>query len=163
MTNSFAIVSQTYLQRILWQCSIVTFLCAVGLLSGLAPDLSANNTTLMFSSTATAQAVSDDEVARFARTALIIERRRQAVVEEIKNRTGGNVPEITCDSPERLDSLPANIREDVMKNFCEFSRQTIQANQFTVGRFLQIRDSQANDPILKQRIDRELLRLQSGS
>lgn len=146
----------------LWQLSSMTLLCTVGLLSGLAPDLSASSPTLIFSSIATAQAVSDDEVARFARTALTIERRRQAVVEDIKNRTGGNVPEISCDSPERLDSLPANIREDV-RNFCEFSRQTIQANQITVGRFLQIRNSQTNDPTLKQRIDRELLRLQSGS
>ena len=162
MTNSSTIISQTYLRRILWKSSIVTFLCAVGLLSGLAPDLSVNTPSLMFSSTATAQAVSDDEVAKFARTALTIERRRQAVVEEIKNRTGGNVPEITCDSPDRLDSLPDNIREDV-RNFCEFSRQTIQANQLTVGRFLQIRNTQANDSTLKQRIERELLRLQSGS
>lgn len=142
--------------------SSVTFLCTVGLLSGLAPDLSASSPTQIFSSTAIAQAVSDDEVARFARTALIIERRRLAVVEDIKNRTGGNVPEITCDSPERLDSLPTNIRDDV-RSFCEFSRQTIQANQLSVGRFLQIRNSQASDSTLKQRIDRELLRLQSGS
>ena len=159
--NSSLDISRPYLNRMLSQSLIVAFLSTMGLLCGLAPDFSASSPTLIFSSSARAQAVSDEEAIRFARAAYPIEKRRQTVVEEIKNRTG-NVPDITCYPPERLEALPANIRNDV-KSFCDFSRQTIQSNQFSVGRFLEIRDSQASDPSLKEKIDRELLRLQSGS
>jgi len=162
MMNSSLDISRPYLNRMLSQSLIVAFLSTMGLLCGLAPDFSASSPTSIFSSSARAQAVSDDEASRFARAAYTIEKRRQTVVEEIKNRTGGNVPDITCDPPERLESLPPDIRNDV-KSFCDFSRQAIQSNQFSVGRFLQIRNSQASDPSLKPRIDRELLRLQSGS
>lgn len=140
----------------------VTFLSSIGLLWGMIPDLSANSPTLMFSSSAYAQPVSDEEVVRWATAAYRIEKRRQALVEEIKNRTGGQIPEITCDRPQQLDDLNNNIKDDV-KNFCEFSRRTIQANQLSVSRFFQINDSRASDKVLQQRIDQELLRIQSRS
>lgn len=161
MTNSSVTISLPLPHRMLCQFSIVAFLSTIGLLCGLAPDLSASSPTLMFSSAATAQAVSDDEAVRFARAAYTIEKRRQAVVEEIKNRTGGNVPDITCDAPEKLDSLPTDIRNDV-KKFCDFSRQAIEANQLAVGRFIQIRNLQQTDADLKGRIQRELIRLQQS-
>ncbi|MBD2183047.1 DUF4168 domain-containing protein [Planktothrix sp. FACHB-1355] len=160
MTNSSVEISRLYPNRMLSKSIVVALLSTLGLLCSVTPDLSASTPTLMFSSAATAQAVSDDEVSRFARAGFAIEKRRQAVVEEIKARTGGNVPDINCYPPEKVESLPANIRDEV-KQFCDFSRQTIQANQFSVGRFLEIRDGQNSDPTLKQRIDRELLRLQS--
>ena len=162
MIRYYLQISQRDRNRILSQSLIISFLSAISLVCGVTPDLSATSPTQIFSISAHAQAVSDDEVVRFARAALAIEKRRRSVVEDIKNRTGGNVPKITCDPPAQIEALDNSIRNDV-RSFCDFSRQAIQDNQLTVGRFLQIRSSQDDDPTLKQRIDRELLRLQSGS
>lgn len=155
-------ISRSFPYGMLSRSFLVTLLSSVGLLCGVVPDLSANSPNMMFSSSAYAQAVSDEEVVRFARAAFTIEKRRQALVGEIKNRTGGNIPDITCDVPQQLEDLDINIRNDV-KNFCDFSRVTIQANQLSVTRFFQINKSRNSDSALQQRIDRELLRIQSGS
>lgn len=142
MTNVNSHISLSYLNRILLQSVIVASLSTIGLLCGLAPDLSSRSPNLIFSSSAFALAVSDDEVIRFARSAKAIEIRRQAVVQQIK----GAVPETTC------AAVNANTPNEV-KEFCDFSRQTIEANQLTVGRFEQIRNAMKTDPALKARID----------
>lgn len=132
---------------------LVTFLASIGVLCGLVPNLSFRSPHLILSSSAFAQSISDDEVRRFAQAAYTIERKRQAVVQGIVSRNLP-VPDTNC-------AAGGNIPPE-LKDFCEFSRQTIEANQLTVGRFQQIRNTMQSDPTLKQKIDAELRRLQSG-
>lgn len=140
--------------RLLSRSLAVSTLTIIGLLSGLTPDLLGQSR----STSAYAQSVSDVELTRFARAAFTIELRRRAIEQEIKSRTGGNVPEIGCYQPEKMAALPENIR-DIVRDFCDFSKQTIKGNQLTVSRFNAIKANYENDPALKKRVDSELLRM----
>lgn len=140
--------------RLLSRSLAISTLTIIGLLSGLTPDLLGQ----FGISSAYAQSVSDVELTRFARAAFTIELRRRAIEQEIKSRTGGNVPEIGCYQPEKMAALPENIR-DIVRDFCDFSKQTIKGNQLTVSRFNAIKANYENDPALKKRVDSELLRM----
>jgi len=151
MTNANFPISLSGLNQVISRSLLVTFLALIGVLCGLAPNLSSRSPNLILSSAALAQAISDDEVRRYVRAAYAIERKRQSVVEGIVSRNLP-VPKDTC-------AAGGNIPPE-LKDFCEFSRQTIEANQLTVGRFQQIKDAIPSDPTLKQRVDAELRRLQ---
>ncbi|MFB2935089.1 DUF4168 domain-containing protein [Aerosakkonemataceae cyanobacterium BLCC-F154] len=153
MTNANFPISLSSLNQVIPQALLVTFLASMGVLSGLAPNLSFRSPHLILSSSAFAQSISDDEVRRFAQAAYTIEKKRQAVVQGIVRRNL-RIPDDTC-------AAGGNIPPE-LKDFCEFSRQTIEANQLTVGRFQQIRSAVQSDPALKQKVDAELRRLQSG-
>lgn len=151
MINANSPISLSLLNQVIFRSLLVTFFTSVSLLCGLAPNLSFRSPHLILSSSAFAQAISDDEVRRFAQAAYAIERKRQSVVEGIVRRNLA-VPDTTC-------AAGGNIPPE-LKDFCEFSRQTIEANQLTVGRFQQIRSAVQSDPTLKQKVDAELRRIQ---
>lgn len=151
MTNANSPISLSDLNQVISRSLLVTFLALSGVLCGLAPNLSSRSPNLILSSAALAQAISDDEVRRYTQAAYTIEKRRLAVVEELARRNVP-VPDTTCAAG---GNVPAEL-----KDFCEFSRQTIEANQLSVGRFQQIRKAVLSDPTLKQRVDAELRRLQ---
>ncbi|MBE9229546.1 DUF4168 domain-containing protein [Phormidium sp. LEGE 05292] len=151
MTNANSPISLSLINQVISRSLLVTFLTSISLLCGLAPNLSFRSPHLILSSSAFAQAISDDDLRRFAQAAYAIERKRQAVVEGIVRRNLP-VPDTTC-------AAGGNIPPE-LKDFCEFSRQTIEANQLTVGRFQQIRSAVQSDPTLKQKVDAELRRLQ---
>ncbi|MFB2893135.1 DUF4168 domain-containing protein [Aerosakkonemataceae cyanobacterium BLCC-F50] len=139
------------LNQVISRSLLVTFLASIGVLCGLAPNLSFRSPHLILSSSALAQSISDDEVRRFAQAAYAIEIKRQALVQRIVN-SGSSVPDTNCAASGSTSAE--------LKDFCEFSRQTIEANQLTVGRFQQIRNAMQSDPTLKERIDAVLRRLQ---
>ena len=145
--------------RLLWRSFVVSTLTTIGLLSGLTPDLLRQSRLPGFGSSAYAQSVSALELTQFAKAAFAIELRRRVIQQDIKNRTGGNVPEIGCYQPEKMATLPDSIRS-MVKDFCDFSKQTIKGNGLTVSRFNAIKVNYENDPVLKKRVDSELLRIQ---
>lgn len=151
MTNANSPISLSDFNQVISRSLLVTFLALISVLCGLAPNLSSRSPHLILSSSALAQSISDEEVRRYVRAAYVIERKRQAVVEEMVRRNL-SVPKDTC-------AAGGNIPPE-LKDFCEFSRQTIEANQLTVGRFQQIKDAIPSDPTLKQKVDAELRRLQ---
>lgn len=153
MTNANSSISLSSLNQVISRSLLVTFLASIGVLGGLAPNLSFSSPHLILSSSAFAQSINDDELRRFAQAAYAIERKRQAVVEGIVRRNLP-VPDTTCAAG---GNIPAELRD-----FCDFSRQIIEANQLSVGRFQQIRSAVQSDPTLKQKVDAELRRLQSG-
>jgi hypothetical protein len=140
---------------------IVT-LSSIGLLSGLAPDLSGRFERVAFSNAAYAQDFSDGDLAKFARAAFAIEIERRNIEQKISSMTGGNVPQVGCDRPGNLAKLPDNVR-DVFVDFCKFSKQTIQSNDLTVGQFNAIKNNYNSNPVIKKRVDSELRRIGGGS
>lgn len=151
MTNANSPISVSLLNQVISRSLLVTFIASIGVFCGLAPNLSFSSPHLILSSSAFAQSIGDDELRRFAQAAYAIEKKRLSLVQGIVRRNA-SVPDTTCadggnGSPE-------------LKDFCEFSRQTIEANQLSVSRFQQIRNAVQSDPSLKQRVDAELLRLQ---
>lgn len=123
--------SRPYLNQFLCQSLLVGALAAIGLLSGLTPGLSKDSHTLVFSSSAYAQAVSDDELSRYVRASLKIERLRLVVYDQIKRINAGNVPEISSCSSQ---GLPDNIAP-IWQNFCTQSERVIQGEGFSNSRY----------------------------
>ncbi len=135
---------------------MIGVLAAVGLLSGLAPEVSRDSHTLIFSTSASAQSVGDEELSRYVRASLKIEQLRLVVYNEIKKVNGGNVPEIaTCSS----QGIPANIRS-IWQNFCQQSQSITDAEGFSNPRYNAITRMRQTDGNLERRVKEEAARQQ---
>jgi hypothetical protein len=142
---------------------VVGTLTTVGLLSGLAPDLSGRSEFLIFSSAAYAQAISDAEVRNYAQAVLQAEPVRQAALDEIKTMIGSeNTSSIVCHNPESLDALPDKA-QDVAVDFCNQYKEIVESHALTITRFNEITVNLQKDPDLEKRIQNELLRIQKAS
>lgn len=141
---------------------VVGAFATVGL-SGLALDLSGRSSTLVFSSAAYAQDFSNAEVTKYAQAVLVIERVRQTAFNQIKNVIGsGDVPPIVCHKPQSLDALPDNAR-NIAVTYCSRSKEIVESNGLTIGRFNTITTNLQSDSNLKKRIQDELIRIQNAS
>ncbi len=151
------------LNRILSQSLVVGALTAIGLLSGLTPGLSKNFDTLVIGASVYAQpAVTNQEVRSYAQAVLAMEGVRQVAYDEIKKLLGSSsVPEIVCNRPETINSLPGDA-QTLARTYCRQS-SAIVANYFPKGknaRFNEITSLMQENPGLQARIKNELLRLQ---
>jgi hypothetical protein len=154
MMTSFC--SRPAFNQILCQSLMVGVLAAVGLLSGLTPELSKDSQTLVFSTSAYAQAVTDEELSRYVRASLKIEQLRLVVYNEIKKVNGGNVPEIdSCSS----QGVPGNIRA-IWQNFCQQSQSITDAEGFSNTRYNAITRMRQADGNLERRVKEEAARQQ---
>ncbi|NEP12540.1 MAG: DUF4168 domain-containing protein [Symploca sp. SIO2C1] len=135
-------------------------LAAIGLLSGIAPELSLDSHTLVFSSSAYAQAtftktnVDDAELVRFVRASIRMEIARQQAYEDIKRNNGGKVPEIPDCS---LQGLSGVVR-DIWEQFCKQSERYIREEGFSNERYNEILRMRQQNPKLEIRIEQELER-----
>jgi hypothetical protein len=87
---------------------------------------------------------------------------RQVAYDEIKKLLGSSsVPEIVCNRPETINSLPGDA-QTLARTYCRQS-SAIVANYFPKGknaRFNEITSLMQENPGLQARIKNELLRLQ---
>jgi hypothetical protein len=154
---------QPRLNRMLLRALVVGAFATVGLLSGIAPDLSGRSPTLVFISAAYAQDVSDAEVKSYAQAVLKAEPVRQAASDEIKKILGSeNTDSIVCHNPESLDTLPDSA-QNVAVDFCNEYKNIVEGYGLTITRFNEITVNLQNDPNLEKRIQRELLRIQNAA
>lgn len=140
--------SRPYFNQFLCQSLLVGALAAIGLLSGLTPGLSKDSHSLVFSSSAYAQDVSDEELRRYVSASLKIERMRLVVYDQIKRINGGKVPEISSCSSQ---GLPDNIAP-IWQNFCTQSEQVIQGEGFSNSRYNTITKMRQEDPNFEIRV-----------
>lgn len=150
--------SRLCLNRILSQSLIVGTLAASGLFCGLVPELSKDSHTLVFTTSAYAQAVNNDELTRYVRASMRIEALRQVVYDEIKRINGGTVPDIPSCS---LQGLPGNIAP-IWKRFCAQSQELTEREGFSNSRYNAITRMRQEDPNFEQRVKDEAAR-QRGS
>lgn len=148
----------SYPNRMLSRSLIVVVFSSLGLLSGVAPDVSGRFGSIVFSNAAYAQDFSDSDIAKFAHAALAIEMERRSTQQKISSLTGGNVPEVSCDRSEALATLSEGIRNE-FESFCEFSAKKIRDNGLDVGQFNAIKNRYNSDPAVKKRVNQELRRL----
>lgn len=141
---------------------VVGALSTVGWLSGLAPDLSGRSITLVFSSAAYGEDVSNDELTNYAHSALEIEKIRQQAHEGIKKIIGSEPPAIDCYKPESLNALTGDARNIAM-DYCKRSEEIVKSNHLTIARFNAITVNKQSDPNLKKRIDDQVMHLQTAS
>lgn len=140
--------SRPYLTRIFSQSLLIGTLTTISLLSGLTPGLSRDFHSVVFSSSAHAQAVNDDELTRYVRASIRIEALRLATYDEIKRANNGTVPEIRSCS---LDGLSTNVAS-IWKRFCSQAENLIEKQGLSNGRYNAITKMRQEDPTLERRV-----------
>lgn len=154
MMTSFC--SRPAFNQIFLQSFMVGVLAAVGIFSGVTPEFSQDSHTLVFSTSAVAQSVGDEELSRYVRASLKIEQLRLVVYNEIKKVNGGNVPDVPSCS---LQGLPGNIRP-IWQNFCQQSQSITDAEGFSNTRYNTITRMRQADGNLERRVKEEAARQQ---
>lgn len=153
------------------QSFLVGALAAVGVSSGLVPNLAERSPALMFSTSAVAQSasVTDAEIKSYAEAVLAMEGGRVTAYSEIKKiLNSGDIPEIVCTDSGSINKLPNNVR-GIAVNFCNSSKDIVansglrSATKDSVKRFNEITVLVQRDSSLKKRVENELLRLQKSA
>ncbi|HBB32507.1 MAG TPA: hypothetical protein DDZ80_20580 [Cyanobacteria bacterium UBA8803] len=147
-----------YLHKILSRSLGVAALATIGILSGVAPELSSNSYTLVFSTAVYAQqAVTDAELIGYAQAVLAMEPLRQSAYNEIK-KIIGYVPEVECHRPDSINTLPSEAQK-IAQNYCTQSLALV-ANYLSPVRFNQITRLAEKNEDLRRRIQTKLIELQ---
>lgn len=149
------------LPRSLFVGSITT----ISLLLGIVPELSGSHGFLTFSSLASAQEVRNEDVTNYARAVLAMEPIRQQTRDKLKQIVGAtNVPRFFACSPDKVNGLSDTAR-DTIDNYCTNAQNIVSSNNLTIKQFNDITNAVSGnppaDPVLKQRVQQELIRLQS--
>ncbi|NJN86527.1 MAG: DUF4168 domain-containing protein [Leptolyngbyaceae cyanobacterium SL_7_1] len=145
------------LSRATTQGLIASAIAALALFAGVVPTLSPQS-PILFGSAASAQAVSDEEVQRYARSLLAIEPIRQSAHAEIRRiMRVEEVPPIACHRP--TNRLPRNIRQ-IAQNYCDQALEIVDRNDLTITRFNTITVNLQNDPNLAARVQAVIRQLQ---
>jgi hypothetical protein len=104
--------------------------------------------------------VNQNEITSYAQALLAMEPARQQAFGEIKRIVGnGNIPQIVCNEPNSMNSLPNRAR-NVAVNYCKQSQEIVENHGLSIGRFNRITMEIPNNSNLKQQIYDTLVRLQ---
>ncbi|BAZ50543.1 hypothetical protein NIES4103_31590 [Nostoc sp. NIES-4103] len=120
--------------------------------------------TLTLHSKADAQIspVNSSEITSYAQAVLAMEPSRQQAFEEIKKLIGGGeIPQIVCNDPNSMNSLPRKAR-DIAVNYCNRSQKIVEDNGLTISRFNGITLEIQNNNNLKRQVYNTLIRLQKA-
>ena len=170
--NIKALVSNIQLcpQRLVSRSLLVTTLSTLGLMISIVPRVSNQTLTLIFDrpvyaqESITEQAVTAQEITKYADSVLQIENLRVGVYEEIQNEfqkqsPGGSVPPIICNEKNSVNTLPQTVKV-IAVSYCNQAKEIIERNDLTVSRFNQITQLQRKDQTWREKIKAELIRIQ---
>ncbi|MDJ0516822.1 MAG: DUF4168 domain-containing protein [Okeania sp. SIO2F4] len=157
-------------QRLISRSLFVVTLSTLGLMMGIIPRVSNPSLNPIFDTPAyaqesfTDQAVTAEEITKYAVSVLQIENLRIGVYREIQNEfqkqsPGGSVPPIICNQKSSVNTLPQNIQV-IAVSYCNQAKKIIEGNDLTVSRFNRITMTQKTDPTLREKIQTELIRIQ---
>jgi hypothetical protein len=154
---------QPDLNRILSRLPIVGTLAVIGLLCGGVPEWSKDTANFSLNRSVYAQTtVTDEDVTSYARAVLEMEPLRQSAYARIKQIVGSSrVPDIVCGRPDSIRSLPPEARE-IARSYCRQSAAIVSKYfpQGRTARFNTLTNLMGENPRLRERIQRELIRLQ---
>ncbi len=106
--------------------------------------------------------VTTEEIENYARAILLIEPKRREAFDEVKSLTQSEqIPNFNCTQPDQI----ANLREDVEKiavNYCNQAKEIGEGQGLTIAKFNEITKTAQANPELQQRIQTEMVRLQSN-
>ena len=157
-------------QRLISRSLFLATLSTLGLMMGIVPRFSNPSLSPIFDTAVyaqesfTDQAVTAEEITKYAVSVLQIENLRIGVYQEIQNEfqkqsPGGSVPPIICHEKSSVNILPQNIQV-IAVSYCNQAKEIIEGNDLTVSRFNRITMTQKTDPTLREKIKAELIRIQ---
>lgn len=139
---------------------IAVILAIMSIFSEVVPKLSFSSPHLLtWENAVYAQEYTSEEIYNYAKAGLEVEMLRQQVYQEIKSMVNQPPPDITCDQPETMSNIPANIR-GIANNYCNRSRQIVRNNNLSIQRFNQLKIYYDRGGPFYQQVQQQLLNLQ---
>ncbi|MGD1808572.1 DUF4168 domain-containing protein [Dapis sp. BLCC M126] len=160
-------------QRLISRSLLVATLSTLSLMMGIVPRGLNQSSTPIFDTAVyaqesftdqTYQAVTAEEITKYAASILQIENLRIGKYREIQNEfqkqsPGGSVPPIICNQKSSVNTLPQTVKV-IAVSYCNQAKKMIEGNDLTVSRFNRITMTQKTDPTLREKIQAELIRIQ---
>lgn len=106
--------------------------------------------------------VNNNQVTSYAEAVLAIEPVRQRAFSAIKKIMGGNIPQIVCNEPDSMNSLPGQAR-DIAVNYCKKSQDIVESKGLSIEEFNLITVEISRNNKLRQRVYDRLIQLQKKS
>lgn len=154
MNRAFSLSART--QQVLTHSLLVGSLSTIAVLCGWTPSFSGH--TASFDSAAYAQ---ESPFTRYVRAAVEIEKRRQPLLDQVKQLTGGSVPSNVC-HPDNIEKTNPGIRDQV-KSICDTfaaqAGQIVARNGLKREEFNQFQKKAQQDAGVRSQIKNEIQRL----
>ncbi|WP_239005416.1 DUF4168 domain-containing protein [Gloeothece citriformis] len=138
---------------------IASLLAAMSFSCEVLPDFSTQPSPLTPSSSAHTQDIKEKEINQYAQAVLKIENQRLQAYQEIQDLVGNSPPEITCNQPDTLKSLP-NQAQQIAVNYCLNAKQIAEESGLSDEQFNTITIRLKTDQDLKRRIHNAMIRIQ---
>jgi hypothetical protein len=126
------------LNRILAPFFTSGILAAMGIFSGIVPEIFPQFPNFSFVAYAYAQDYTKEEVVNYARAGFAVEMLRQRVYQEIKAIINEPPPDIVCNQPETFQNLSGDVK-DIAIRYCNDSSQIVKNNNLSVSRFNELK------------------------
>lgn len=134
------------------QILLVMGLSALGVLTGVTPQYDSLNHQLTRDNQVLAQNISNDELQRYARAAVEIERLRQTTFAKVEGIVGkGQSNQLACHQQESISQLPTNART-MVTDYCQTSEGIVRKNGLSIHQFNQITQQVRESDELKNRL-----------
>ena len=143
-----------------------SLLASLGILLGLAPEISVRSSTttgiasIYWANNAHAQDVTSEETESYAKAGYEVELLRREVYKELKSLMNEPPPNIVCDQQSTIDSLNPEAQE-IASRYCTQSRQIVQQNNLSINRFNELKARYDNRDSFYQQVQGVLRDLQN--
>jgi Domain of unknown function (DUF4168) len=108
------------------------------------------------------QTVSNAELRKYAQAIIEIEPLRVEALQAIRSRVSGDVPNLMCHQPGNMDGLSADARR-IFVDYCDQANSIVSKHGLTMANFNRITAAVSSNPQLRERLQRQVNCLQSGS
>jgi capsule polysaccharide export protein KpsE/RkpR len=143
--------------RTLTQIGLTTTLALSTIAIGLIPEFSQDFSRLNWNNQAVAQAITNEEINKYAQAVLDIESLRQQAFRDIEKIMGKNVVDnISCDQPASFNRLNRDART-IAQNYCQSSQKIVENTGLTSRKFNEITKSAQGNPDLQRRIQNAMI------
>ncbi|WP_013321750.1 DUF4168 domain-containing protein [Gloeothece verrucosa] len=138
---------------------IASLLAAMSFSCEGLPNFHNQPSPLTPSSSAYTQDFNEEQINQYARAVLKIETRRIQAYKEFQSLTGNSPPQITCNQPETLKSLPEPPKK-IAIDYCLKAKEIAEESGLNNEQFNTITVRLKTDQDLKRRIQNAMIRIQ---
>jgi Domain of unknown function (DUF4168) len=141
--SNFHRFSHTLLLGVITSC--------LSLVTGIVPDLTASQPSLVFSNSARADEFSDADLRNYAAALMEIEPIRQSALAQVRASTGGTLPNLVCNQPSTMEGLN-NEAKSLFVKYCNQCETIASSRGLSIDKFNQITQSVRANPQLQNRV-----------